>query len=135
MRASLMSLAAQSIGARRIAIVMATEAAEQDGLRKAQVCENCLWFCFLVLVCRRVALCTANATLFVVHFITSVTLHVVPFTQTLAAEFPEFRKFVATLHVLRDGECAGKSANCSSAFRSLCAGHFAGILLCCVSVG
>jgi hypothetical protein len=40
---------------------------------------------------------------------------------TLAREFPEFRKFVCNVHVLREGECAGKSSNMSSCFRSLCA--------------
>jgi hypothetical protein len=38
----------------------------------------------------------------------------------LAAEFPEFRKFVFNVHRLRPGEIAGKSANVSAAFRSLC---------------
>jgi hypothetical protein len=39
----------------------------------------------------------------------------------LAAEFPEFRKFVVNVHRLRPGEIAGKSANVAAAFRSLCA--------------
>lgn len=42
----------------------------------------------------------------------------------LAKEFPEFRKFVVNVHFLQPGEFAGKSANCSSAFRSLCGGMY-----------
>lgn len=49
--------------------------------------------------------------------------------RVLADEFPEFRKFVVNVHYLQEGEYAGKSANCSSAFRSLCAGAYKGQLL------
>lgn len=44
--------------------------------------------------------------------------------QPLAAEFPEFRKFIVNVHQLGEGEVAGKSANTSAAFRSLCAATY-----------
>jgi len=76
LRATLNAIAMQSVGTRRICVLLAAEGAERGVLEKL---------------------------------------------APLAAEFPEFRKFVINVHQLREGEIAGKSSNTSAAFRSLCA--------------
>jgi hypothetical protein len=75
-RGTLRALSLQSIGAQRICIILACEAAEIGASEKL---------------------------------------------LPLASEFPGFCKIVINTHVLRPGEAAGKSANVSCAFRSLCA--------------